>query len=135
MTASLCSLLSDDCAAVKRRGEKMGQLPVPLPSPVRKAINAVNSGDTGAFLALFAPNTGSVTDWGREFRGVQEIRSWSNHEFIGQQVKLQVATFYLTGEGDTVVIADVAGHGFNSPNAFTFHVDGELLANMGTSRC
>jgi hypothetical protein len=112
----------------------MGQLPVPLPAPVRKAINAVNSGDTGAFLALFAPNTGYVTDWGREFRGVQAIRSWSNHEFIGQQVKLQVATFYLTGEGDTVVIADVAGHGFKSPNAFTFHVDGELLANMGTSR-
>jgi hypothetical protein len=112
----------------------MGQLPVPLPAPVRKAINAVNSGDTAAFLALFAPNTGCVTDWGREFRGLQAIRSWSNHEFIGQQVKLQVATFYLTGEGDTVVIADVAGHGFKSPNAFTFHVDGELLATMGTSR-
>lgn len=108
----------------------MGQ----LPAPVRQAISAVNFGDTGAFLALFTPNTGYVTDWGREFRGLQAIRSWSNHEFIGQQVKLQVATFYLTGEGDTVVIADVAGHGFKSPNAFTFHVDGELLANMGTSR-
>jgi hypothetical protein len=112
----------------------MDQLSVPLPAPVRKAINAVNAGDTSAFLALFTPNAGYVKDWAREFRGIRAIRSWSNHEFIGQQVKLQVATFYLTDEGDTVVIAEVAGSGFKSPNAFTFHVDGELLANMHTTR-
>jgi ketosteroid isomerase-like protein len=108
----------------------MGQ----LPAPVRKAINAVNTGDTAAFLALFDPNSGCVTDCGRQFRGTQAIQSWSNNEFIGQKVKLQVATFHLTGEGDTVVVAEVGGFGFKSPNAFTFHVDGEVLTNMRTSR-
>ncbi|MCV7259186.1 nuclear transport factor 2 family protein [Mycobacterium shimoidei] len=112
----------------------MGRLPVPLPGPVRKAINAVNAGDTRSFLALFTPNTGYVKDWGRKFRGSEAIRSWSNREFIGRHVKLQVATFYLTDEGDTVVIAEVGGFGFKSPCAFTFHVDGELLTNMRTCR-
>ncbi len=52
----------------------------------------------------------------------------------GNQVKLQVANFYLTETGDTVVIAFVGGYGFKSPNAFTFRVDGELLTNMETTR-
>jgi ketosteroid isomerase-like protein len=117
---------------MNRRGELMSQLP--LPAPVREAINAVNAGDIEAFLALFAPDTGYVKDWGRKFRGIEAIRSWGNHEFFGQHVKLQPADFYLTGEGDTVVIAEVGGFGFRSPNAFTFHVDGKLLANMRTSR-
>ena len=112
----------------------MGQLRLPLPAPVHAAITAINAADTAAFLALFAPNTGYVEDWGREFRGIEAIRSWSDHEFIGQRIKLRVASFYLTGDGDTVVIAEVCGFGFKSPNAFTFRVDGQLLASMGTSR-
>jgi hypothetical protein len=112
----------------------MGQLPVALPAPVRNAIDAINTGNTAAFLALFAPTTGCVIDYGREFRGIEAIRSWSDREFIGQQVKLQVATFYLTDEDRAVVISKVAGRGFESPNTFTFHVDGDFLAHMGTSR-
>ncbi|ORA07952.1 nuclear transport factor 2 family protein [Mycobacterium arosiense] len=111
----------------------MGHLPVRLPAPVRKAIDAVNKGDTAAFVALFSPKTGYVSHCGREFHGLDAIRSWSNHEFIGQQVKLRVANFYLTDEGDAVIIAEVVCDGLTSPNAITFHVDGELLANMRTS--
>lgn len=105
-----------------------------LPVPVRKAIDAVNTADIEAFLALFTPDSGYVKDWGREFRGIEAIRFWSNREFIGKHVKIHMATSYVTEEGDIVVVGDVGGFGFKSPNAFAFQVDGELLANLRTTR-
>ena len=54
-----------------------------------RAIEAANAGDTEAFLACFTPD-GVVDDWGREFRGPDEIRGWSDREFIGVHVSLDV---------------------------------------------
>ena len=39
-----------------------------LPAPVRRAIDAVNAGDTDAFLAEFATD-GWIDDNGRRFNG------------------------------------------------------------------
>jgi hypothetical protein len=60
-----------------------------LPVPVRAAIDAANANDTDAFLACFPPD-GVVDDWGREFAGYDEIRGWSDREFIGVKVNLKV---------------------------------------------
>ena len=60
-----------------------------LPGPVAAAIDAANANDTAAFLACFIPD-GVVDDWGREFRGPDEIRVWSDREFIGAHVSLDV---------------------------------------------
>jgi hypothetical protein len=99
-----------------------------LPGPVSAAIEAANANDTAAFLACFRPD-GVVDDWGREFRGADEIRGWSDREFIGVHVSLDV-TDVEQEDGATTVTATVGGEGFNGPSHFTFDVAGDLLARM-----
>jgi hypothetical protein len=99
-----------------------------LPEPVSAAIEAANANDTAAFIACFQPD-GVVDDWGREFRGADEIRSWSDREFIGVHVSLAVTGVEQAG-GATTVTATVGGEGFNGPSHFTFEVAGDRLARM-----
>ncbi len=99
-----------------------------LPPPVRAAIDAANGADQPAFLAAFTPD-GVVDDWGREFHGPSEIASWSDGEFIGVAVTLEVLSA-RTEEQDTAVKAQVGGDGFNGPSTFTFQVEGDLVARM-----
>jgi hypothetical protein len=99
-----------------------------LPGPVGAAIAAANAGDVDAFLDLFAPR-GFVDDWGRVFTGRDEIRSWSDAEFVGVDVTLEIVS--ATTEGTrTAVSANVGGNGFNGPSTFTFEVTGDSLQSM-----
>jgi hypothetical protein len=99
-----------------------------LDTPTRRLLDAANANDTDAFLAAFTAD-GVVDDWGREFRGAEAIRGWSDREFIGQQVTLAVEE--VTRDGDeTVVTAAVGGNGFNGPSHFTFRTDGDRIARM-----
>ena len=99
-----------------------------LPAPVTAALAAANAHDTDAFLATFTPD-GVVDDWGREFRGAEAIRGWSDREFIGVDVTLAV-TGATTAGGATTVAAEVGGRGFNGPSHFTFELDGDQVARM-----
>jgi hypothetical protein len=99
-----------------------------LPAPAAAAIEAANAGDTAAFLATFTDN-GCVDDWGRTFRGADAIRGWSDAEFIGKQVRLDVENVEVRG-ADVVVLASVGGNGFNGPSHFTFRVEGDRNASM-----
>ena len=99
-----------------------------LPQPVAALIEAANANDTDAFLASLAPDA-VVDDWGREFRGPDEIRGWSDREFIGVDVSLEV-TAVEQSDGATTVTATVGGRGFNGPSHFTFDVDGDRVARM-----
>ncbi|HEY2479421.1 MAG TPA: nuclear transport factor 2 family protein [Solirubrobacterales bacterium] len=66
-----------------------------LPAPVEAALAATNANDVDAFLDCFTRD-GVVDDWGREFRGRDEIRAWSDREFNGpSHFKFQI-------EGDKV---------------------------------
>jgi hypothetical protein len=95
---------------------------------VAAAIEAANANDTGTFLASFTPD-GVVDDWGREFRGPDEIRGWSDREFIGVHVSLDV-TDVAQENGATTVTATVGGEGFNGPSHFTFQIDGDRVSRM-----
>jgi hypothetical protein len=99
-----------------------------LEPAVRKLVDAANAGDIDAFLAGFTTD-GVVDDWGREFRGADRIRSWSDAEFIGKRVSLAVRNVAVR-DARTEVIADVGGDGFNGPSTFTFDVDGDHVARM-----
>jgi SnoaL-like protein len=99
-----------------------------LPGPVRNAVDAANRGDVEAFLDSFVP-TGVVDDWGREFAGRDAIRGWSDAEFIGKQVTLDVTAVEQDGDR-TEVTAQVGGNGFTGPSHFTFDSEGPLLARM-----
>ncbi len=98
-----------------------------LPEPVARLINAANANDLGSFLAAFAEG-GVVDDWGREFVGRAAMSSWSDHEFIGKRVSLEIRDVETDGEA-TVVTAEVGGDGFNGPSHFSF-----LLGGAGVSR-
>lgn len=99
-----------------------------VPAPVQRLLDAANANDTDAFLACF-PADGVVDDWGREFTGPDAIRRWSDNEFIGKQVSLDV-TEVADEDGQTVVTAQVGGNGFNGPSHFAFAVADEQVARM-----
>jgi hypothetical protein len=99
-----------------------------LPRPVRTLVDAANAGDTVAFLAGFTPD-GVVDDWGREFRGAEDIEGWSDAEFIGVEVSLEVEEVELDGPR-TIVAAMVGGNGFNGPSTFTFVTVGGHVSRM-----
>ncbi len=99
-----------------------------LPEPVARLLQAANDNDVDAFLAGFTAD-GVVDDWGREFAGADAIRSWSDNEFIGKRVTLDVRDTEQSGT-TTVVTAQVGGDGFNGPSHFSFTVEGDRVARM-----
>ena len=103
-------------------------MPSALPDPVAKLLDAANANDTDAFLAVFTDG-GVVDDWGREFVGPAAVRSWSDREFIGKRVTLDIRGIEQNGES-TVVTAEVGGDGFNGPSHFSFVLDGECVSRM-----
>lgn len=101
-----------------------------LPAPVAASIEATNAGDLAGFLASFTPD-GVVDDWGREFVGPEAITGWSNNEYIGKNMSLEVTS--VSGGGDqVVVIATVGGDGFNGPSTFTYDIEAD--ADTGPAR-
>jgi hypothetical protein len=100
-----------------------------VPPPVRTLLDAANANDTDAFLAAFTAD-GVVDDWGREFRGPARIRAWSDAEFIGVRVSLDVRGVERQGDGAIVVTAEVGGQGFNGPSHFAFLLDGDRVSRM-----
>jgi ketosteroid isomerase-like protein len=100
----------------------------PAPRPVARLLEAANANDTEAFLATFVED-GVVDDWGREFAGYDAIRGWSDREFIGKHVSLEIREIQQQGDL-TVVTAEVGGDGFNGPSHFSFAVDGDLVSRM-----
>jgi hypothetical protein len=99
-----------------------------LPPPVARAIDAVNAGDTEAFLSEF-PAEGWIDDNGRRFTGHDEMRAWSDRELIGANSR-----FDVTGsepiEGGVALDIEVASDGFNGYSRFAFGVEGEQLRSM-----
>jgi hypothetical protein len=99
-----------------------------LPEPVDRLLRAANANDTDTFLATFTEN-GVVDDWGREFTGQAAIREWSDREFIGQHVRLNVTHKTRAGE-TTTVTANVGGDGYNGPSHFSFEIESNHVARM-----
>ena len=54
---------------------------------------------------------------------------WSDGEFIGVEVTLEVEEVELDGTR-TIVAATVGGNGFNGPSTFTFVTVGGLVSRM-----
>ncbi|MCH5643021.1 MULTISPECIES: nuclear transport factor 2 family protein [unclassified Gordonia (in: high G+C Gram-positive bacteria)] len=99
-----------------------------LPAVVQASIDATNAGDLKAFLATFDAD-GAVDDWGRVFVGNSAITRWSDNEYVGKNVTLDV-TSVTTNGAETIVIAQVGGDGFNGLSTFTYSVVGSMVARM-----
>jgi hypothetical protein len=100
----------------------------PLPAPVARAIDAVNAGDSDAFLTEFASD-GWIDDNGRRFVGRDEMRGWSDRELIGANSRFAVTGSQSTDRGVAVDI-EVASDGFNGYSRFAFEVEGDGLRSM-----
>jgi hypothetical protein len=99
-----------------------------VPAAVTAALAAANAHDLPAFLDTFAP-AGSVDDWGRVFTGREQIRRWSDTEFIGVGVSLSDLSYRVVDAG-VAVSAQVGGDGFNGPSTFTFAVGDDGIDRM-----
>jgi hypothetical protein len=99
-----------------------------IPEAVAALLDAANANDTDAFLGTLTADA-VVDDWGREFRGPDAIRGWSDKEFIGVAVSLDVTEAEQDGD-ETTVAATVGGGGFNGPSHFMFRVSGDRVARM-----
>jgi ketosteroid isomerase-like protein len=102
--------------------------PLDLPAAVRATLDAANANDTEAFLDCFSEDA-VVGDWGWEFQGRDEIRAWSDREFIGRKVSLDV-TGVVGRNGKTVLAVEVGGEGFNGPSRFKFQLEGDKVTRM-----
>ena len=103
-----------------------------IPEPVASFIDAVNRHDESAFLNAFTDH-GTVDDWGRSMTGRDQIKKWSDTEFIGSQGTLTPEE--VTAHGDTItVIGDWRSNYANGRSKFVFTIDGNRLAKMAISK-
>ena len=98
------------------------------PAIIDAVLAAVNSGDTEAFLDLFAAD-GSVDDWGSVYRGRDEIRTWSDRELIGAKASFALRSAEQHGDGASMMV-DVGGEGFNGPSRFSFTLTDDRIHRM-----
>ncbi|WP_432789350.1 nuclear transport factor 2 family protein [Brevibacterium sp. K11IcPPYGO002] len=99
-----------------------------IPEPVASFLERVNAHDEQAFLDAFT-DTGAVDDWGRTFTGREQIKAWSDKEFIGSRGTLTVEEVAVAGSTVTV-IGDWRSNHANGRSKFVFDVDGDKLVKM-----
>ncbi|TIS52777.1 MAG: nuclear transport factor 2 family protein [Mesorhizobium sp.] len=98
------------------------------PDPIRRFVEATNTGDTEAFLDTFTPDA-LLTDWGRSFRGRDGIARWNQSDNIGVQSHLDIVRI-AQSNGAYQVRVKVAGNGFNGEGDMTFTLDGDRIASL-----
>jgi len=95
-----------------------------VPEPIAGFIDAVNRHDEQAFLDAFTPD-GSVDDWGRVFTGRDEIKAWSDNEFIGARGTLADEEVGAD-DGTATVVGDWRSTHATGRSRFTCEGTGEL---------
>ena len=99
-----------------------------IPEPIATFIDAVNRHDESAFLEAFT-EAGAVDDWGRTFTGRDQIKAWSDKEFIGSRGVLTVEEV-THDANETVVVGDWRSNHANGRSRFTFRTSGGKVEKM-----
>lgn len=105
-----------------------------LPPLAADYIQATNTHNAAAFRALFADNA-IVDDGGREFRGLDAIKEWSDREIFAAQVTLEVLDA-ADRDGEAVITTKVEGNfdrtGLPDPVIINHHVkvDGDKIVGL-----
>jgi hypothetical protein len=79
-----------------------------LTAIAERYVQSVNHHDAASFLSLFDNET-TVMDNGREFRGIEAIKKWSDREIFDADVTLEVIDVDVR-DGETVVTTKVDGN-------------------------
>jgi len=103
-----------------------------LPTVIESLRQAINRGDTEAFLAFF-PEDGVVEDWGRRFSGHAAIRGWSDKELIGAKGTLTIAKVLSASPEKVEVMTDWKSSFFSGTSKFTFTLEGGKVRELRIS--
>jgi hypothetical protein len=99
-----------------------------VPEPVERMMAATNAGDSDAFVACFTDDA-FLSDWGREFRGHEGVRSWDATDNIGKHAHFEATGSKREGAEDVVTIV-VTGGGFNGTGDTRFTIVDDLISRM-----
>jgi SnoaL-like domain len=105
-----------------------------IPQPISAFIHATNTHNTNELLAAFT-DTAVISDEGHDYRGIAEIKKWSEEKLIGAEVTLQ-PTKTIERNGKTIVTAKVDGNfdktGLPDPFQmdFDFTIDSNKVAAL-----
>ncbi|MCU7729548.1 nuclear transport factor 2 family protein [Actinoplanes sp. KI2] len=91
-------------------------------------VDAANNADRAAFRALFAPDA-VVVDTGREFEGIEAIVGWSDREFIGAGMQIEVRRIEPRPDG-ALLRSKVHSTGFNGRAKVEFTVRDGLIQHV-----
>ncbi|MER8425831.1 nuclear transport factor 2 family protein [Mesorhizobium sp. M0199] len=98
------------------------------PDPIRRFVEATNAGDSEAFLDSFTPDA-FLSDWGRSFKGREQIARWNQSDNIGVQSRLRILGI-AAKDGTCRVRIAVEGNGFNGDGDMVFTLDGERISGL-----
>lgn len=101
-----------------------------IPEPVATFLERVNAHDGEAFLDAFTPPAGAVDDWGRTFTGREQIKTWSDKEFIGSRGGVLTVEEVRVAGDEVTVVGDWRSNHANGRSKFVFDVAGDKLAKM-----
>ena len=103
-----------------------------IPRLLADFVNAINRGDTPAFLDFFADD-GVVDDWDRRFVGRIAIEQWSDAETIGAHGTLTI-TEVISADADEIV-ADTfwRSEAFSGPGQFRLTLEGGKIKELKIS--
>ncbi len=105
-----------------------------IPNPIVAFIDATNQHNTEAFLGTLT-ETAVINDEGHDYRGIGEIKKWSDEKIIGAKVTLEPIKS-VEQSGKTIVTARVDGTfdktGLPDPLVLDFHftVDSNKVAGL-----
>jgi SnoaL-like domain len=105
-----------------------------LPPAAAAYVRSINDHDAAAFIALFA-DSAVVNDIGREFRGRDAIKAWSDREVFAPLVTLEVLDVAGRG-GETILTTKVDGNfdrtGLPDPVIIDHHLrtEGEAIVSL-----
>ena len=99
-----------------------------IPAPASAMVDAINSGDTEAFVDSFVVD-GYVDDWGRILRGHDGIRSWSETDAIGMEAQMTVLSAETDGN-TTSIHFEWASQRFTGESDGIFAISGSKLASF-----
>jgi len=103
-----------------------------LPPILIAVRDAINAGDTEAFLGFF-PATGIVEDWGRRFSGLTAIRGWSDKELIGAKGTMTFGSVIEETPDRISLNVDWASSFYSGPGVFTFVLGDDKIREMKIS--
>ncbi|MEK3791679.1 nuclear transport factor 2 family protein [Paenibacillus sp. FSL R7-0204] len=107
---------------------------IQFPRPVEEHFHATNTNDPATFLSIFAEDA-IVFDAGKEYHGKTAIKEWSDHDYFGVGLRLEIKNVVENAK-EIVVTAQSDGNydktGLPDPLYFDFHftVDGDKITRL-----